>query len=153
MNYPIICKKGEERTYLFYRHRKVTVHNKQLEDGFPMERQKERTYNIPAEATLEVLGGKWKLLILCHLNCGPGPKRTSELKKKIPEITQKMLTQQLRELEEHGIITRTVYNQVPPKVVYEMSEFGMSLKSILDQLSEWGEQYIHKREWKSSCSE
>ncbi|XOK61589.1 winged helix-turn-helix transcriptional regulator [Paenibacillus elgii] len=118
-----------------------------------MERQATRTFNIPAEATLEVLGGKWKLLILCHLNCGPGPKRTSELKKAIPEITQKVLTQQLRELEEDGIIIRTVYNEVPPKVVYELSELGMSLKSILDQLGEWGEQYIHQREWKSSCSE
>ncbi|KPV60108.1 transcriptional regulator [Paenibacillus sp. A3] len=118
-----------------------------------MERQATRTFNIPAEATLEVLGGKWKLLILCHLNCGPGPKRTSELKKAIPEITQKMLTQQLRELEEDGIIIRTVYNQVPPKVVYELSELGISLKSILDQLSEWGEQYIRQREWKSTCSE
>ncbi|WP_025845834.1 winged helix-turn-helix transcriptional regulator [Paenibacillus ehimensis] len=118
-----------------------------------MERQAKRTFNIPAEATLEVLGGKWKLLILCHLNCGPGPKRTSELKRAIPEITQKMLTQQLRELEEDGIIMRTVYNQVPPKVVYELSELGISLKSILDQLSEWGEQYIRQREWKSNCSE
>lgn len=118
-----------------------------------MERQATRTFNIPAEATLEVLGGKWKLLILCHLNCGPGPKRTSELKKAIPEITQKVLTQQLRELEEDGIIMRTVYNEVPPKVVYELSELGLSLKSILDQLGEWGERYIHQREWKSSCSE
>lgn len=118
-----------------------------------MERQEKRVYNIPAEATLEVIGGKWKLLILCHLNCGPGPKRTSELKKNIPGITQKMLTQQLRELEEDGIIIRTVYNQVPPKVVYEMSEFGMSLKSLLDQLDEWGEKYMDQIEWKFSCSE
>jgi len=118
-----------------------------------MEGQITRSFNIPAEATLEVIGGKWKLLILCHLNCGPGPKRTSELKKAIPDITQKMLIQQLRELEEDGIITRTVYNQVPPKVVYEMSELGNSLQFILDQLGEWGEQYIRRREWKSSCSE
>ncbi|MFD1955684.1 winged helix-turn-helix transcriptional regulator [Paenibacillus thailandensis] len=118
-----------------------------------MELPKTRTYNIPAEATLEVLGGKWKLLILCHLNCGPGPMRTNELKKKIPEITQKMLTQQLRELEEDGIIIRTVYNQVPPKVVYEMSELGKSLESILDQLGEWGERYMNQRKWMINCSE
>lgn len=118
-----------------------------------MERQEERVYNIPAEATLEVIGGKWKLLILCHLNCGPSPMRTSELKKKIPNITQKMLTQQLRELEKDGIIKRTVYNQVPPKVDYEMSELGMSLKSLLDQLGEWGQKYMNQFEWKSSCSE
>ncbi|MFM9280746.1 winged helix-turn-helix transcriptional regulator [Paenibacillus jiagnxiensis] len=117
-----------------------------------MEKQTERTYNIPAEATLEVIGGKWKLLILCHLNCEPCQMRTSELKKAIPEITQKMLIQQLRELEEDGIITRTVYNQVPPKVVYEMSELGLSLKSILDQLDEWGERYMNQREWNYPCS-
>lgn len=108
-----------------------------------MEKQLFPTYKIPAEATLEVLGGKWKLLILCYLNCGP--KRTSELRKEIPDITQKVLTQQLRELEEDGIVIRTVYNQVPPKVVYEMSEFGRTLKSILDQLGEWGEQFIYRR--------
>lgn len=109
-----------------------------------MERQLNRTYNIPAEATLDVIGGKWKLLILCHLNCGP--MRTSELKKEIPEISQKMLTQQLKELVEDEIIIRTVYNQVPPKVVYELSELGWSLKSILDELDAWGERYIEGRE-------
>ncbi|TVY04159.1 winged helix-turn-helix transcriptional regulator [Cohnella terricola] len=89
-----------------------------------------QTYNIPVEATLDVIGGKWKTLSLCHLTYGS--KRTNELKKNIPEITQKMLTQQLRELEEDGVITRTIYNQVPPKVVYELSELGESLKPIVD---------------------
>jgi DNA-binding HxlR family transcriptional regulator len=105
-----------------------------------MEPQLKRRYNIPAEATIEVIGGKWKTLILCHLS--DGPKRTSELKKAMPDITQKMLTQQLRELEVDEIILRTVYNQVPPKVVYEMTEIGESLKSILDQMCEWGEKFI-----------
>ncbi|WP_426448291.1 winged helix-turn-helix transcriptional regulator [Paenibacillus sp. S-38] len=105
-----------------------------------MEPQRKRRYIIPAEATIEVIGGKWKTLILCHLSYGP--KRTSELKKAMPEITQKMLTQQLRELEEDGIIFRTVYNQVPPKVVYEMTATGKSLQSILDLMCEWGEKYI-----------
>lgn len=105
-----------------------------------MEVRPKRTYNIPAEATLEVIGGKWKMLILCHLSYGQ--KRTSELKKAMHGITQKMLTQQLRELEEDGMITRTVYNQVPPKVVYELSEIGESLKAVLDQLCEWGEKFI-----------
>lgn len=108
-----------------------------------MENQPAQTYNIPAEAALDVIGGKWKLLILCHLNCGP--MRTSDLKRGIPDISQKVLTQQLRELEEDGIIVRTVYNQVPPKVVYGMSELGMTLKSILDQLSVWGKQYLQER--------
>jgi len=104
-------------------------------------------YNIPVEATLDVIGGKWKTLILCHLT--DGAKRTSELKKLMPDITQKMLTQQLRELEEDEIIIRTVYNQVPPKVVYEISELGESLKPILDQMCEWGEQYINGQSQKS----
>ncbi|PYI53075.1 winged helix-turn-helix transcriptional regulator [Paenibacillus flagellatus] len=108
-----------------------------------MEARSKRTYNIPAEATIEVIGGKWKMLILCHLTYGP--KRTSELKKAMPGITQKMLTQQLRELEDDGIIIRTVYNQVPPKVVYELSEIGESLSGVLDQLCEWGEAFIQGR--------
>jgi len=102
----------------------------------------EKTYNIPVEATLEVIGGKWKTVILCHLT--HGPMRTSELKKAMPAITQKMLTQQLRELEEDGVINRIVYNQVPPKVVYELNEFGWTLKPVLDQLCAWGEEYIKK---------
>ncbi|MEK5060396.1 MULTISPECIES: helix-turn-helix domain-containing protein [unclassified Paenibacillus] len=105
-----------------------------------MKKQSTQVHNIPAEATLEVIGGKWKLLILCYLNCGS--MRSSEFRKEIPDISQKILTQVLRELEDDGLITRTIYNQVPPKVVYEMSELGKSLKSILDQLGEWGEHYI-----------
>ncbi|GAA0846076.1 helix-turn-helix domain-containing protein [Bifidobacterium pullorum subsp. gallinarum] len=100
----------------------------------------ERKYNIPSEATMDVIGGKWKVIVLCHLSYGP--KRTSEIKKQMPDITQKMLTQTLRELEEDGIITRTVFNQVPPKVVYELSELGDSLQPILDQICDWGEKYL-----------
>ncbi|MBB6673111.1 winged helix-turn-helix transcriptional regulator [Cohnella nanjingensis] len=101
---------------------------------------KQPVYNIPVEATLDVIGGKWKTLILCHLTYGS--KRTSELKKLMPGITQKMLTQQLRELEEDRVIIRTVYNQVPPKVVYELSEIGKSLEAIIDLMCDWGEKYI-----------
>lgn len=103
---------------------------------------KKKKYNISVEATLEVIGGKWKCVILCHLT--HGKKRTSELKHLLPNITQKMLTQQLRELEEDGIINRIVYNQIPPKVEYELSEYGLSLKGILDSLCAWGEQHITK---------
>lgn len=102
---------------------------------------RDRQYHIPSEATMEVIGGKWKIVVLCHLSYGP--KRTSEIKKEMPDITQKMLTQTLRELEEDGIITRTVFNQVPPKVVYELSELGVSLQPILDQICEWGEKYMN----------
>ncbi|WP_232697517.1 winged helix-turn-helix transcriptional regulator [Brevibacillus daliensis] len=103
---------------------------------------KKKKYNISVEATLEVIGGKWKCVILCHLTYGK--KRTSELKRLMPEITQKMLTQQLRELEADGVISRIVYNQIPPKVEYELSEYGWSLQSILDSLCAWGEKHITK---------
>ncbi|CAH1232029.1 putative HTH-type transcriptional regulator YtcD [Paenibacillus allorhizoplanae] len=101
-----------------------------------------KLYNISVEATLEVIGGKWKCVILCHLT--HGKRRTSDLKRLMPRITQKMLTQQLRELEDDGIVERIVYNQVPPKVEYALSEYGASLKPILDSLCMWGETHIIK---------
>ncbi|RJX39806.1 HxlR family transcriptional regulator [Paenibacillus pinisoli] len=104
------------------------------------EAVQKKKYNISVEATLEVIGGKWKCVILCHLT--HGKKRTSDLKRLMPGITQKMLTQQLRELEDDGIVNRIVYNQVPPKVEYELSEYGSSLRSILDALCNWGELHI-----------
>jgi DNA-binding HxlR family transcriptional regulator len=101
-----------------------------------------KKYNISVEATLEVIGGKWKCVILCHLT--REKKRTSDLKRLMPAITQKMLTQQLRELEHDGIVNRISYHQVPPKVEYELSEYGWSLQSILDSLCAWGENHIVK---------
>ncbi|MDR9748051.1 winged helix-turn-helix transcriptional regulator [Paenibacillus sp. FSL F4-0087] len=101
-----------------------------------------KKYNISVEATLEVIGGKWKCVILCHLT--HGKKRTSDLKRIMPAITQKMLTQQLRELEDDGIVNRIVYNQVPPKVEYELSDYGRSLEPILNALCNWGDQHIIK---------
>lgn len=101
-----------------------------------------KKYNISVEATLEVIGGKWKCVILCHLT--HGKKRTSELKRLMPNITQKMLTQQLRELEEDGVINRIIYQQIPPKVEYELSAYGKSLEPILTALCNWGENHITK---------
>ncbi|MDM5317834.1 helix-turn-helix domain-containing protein [Fictibacillus sp. b24] len=101
-----------------------------------------KKYNIPVEAALEVIGGKWKVVILCHLI--KDKRRTGELKRLMPGITQKMLTQQLRELEEDGVILREVYNQVPPRVEYSLTDYGWSLKGILDSLCAWGEQHIEK---------
>jgi DNA-binding HxlR family transcriptional regulator len=99
-------------------------------------------YRNGVEVTLDVIGGKWKSVILYHLMTGK--KRTNELRKLIPTITQKVLTQQLRELESTGIIIRISYNQVPPKVEYELSEYGWSLKNMLDQFCLWGEQHAEK---------
>ncbi|WP_172188200.1 winged helix-turn-helix transcriptional regulator [Lentilactobacillus kribbianus] len=101
-----------------------------------------KIYNIGVEATLDVIGGKWKPIILCHL--GNGPMRTGELKRAIPQITQKMLTQQLRELEADQIIDRKVYQQVPPKVVYQLTDYGTTLSQILVDMSVWGEQRIQR---------
>lgn len=103
---------------------------------------KKKKYNISVEATLEVIGGKWKCVILCHLT--HGKKRTNELRRLMPDITQKMLTQQLRELEADGVINRIAYNQVPPKVEYELSDYGQSLEGILDSLCAWGNVHITK---------
>lgn len=102
-----------------------------------------KTYNIGVEATIDVIGGKWKPVMLCHLQ-NNGRMRTSALKRAIPTITQKMLTQQLRELEKDGIINRIVYDQVPPKVEYELSEYGQTLGKILSSLYYWGEFHVEK---------
>jgi DNA-binding HxlR family transcriptional regulator len=99
-------------------------------------------YQNGIEVTLDVIGGKWKSVILYHLMTGK--KRTNELRKLIPAITQKMLTKQLRELESAGIIIRITYNQIPPKVEYELSEYAWSLKNILDQFCGWGEKHAEK---------
>ncbi|OIA99619.1 HxlR family transcriptional regulator [Paenibacillus sp. LC231] len=104
---------------------------------------KEKVYNTAVEATLEVIGGKWKPVILFHLTFGK--RRNSEFLSLIPQITQKMLTQHLRELEEEGIIVRKTYNQVPPKVEYELSEYGWSLKEILHLMCRWGDIHIERK--------
>lgn len=99
-----------------------------------------KIYNIGVEATMDAIGGKWKPIILCNLR--HGSLRTSELKRQIPGISQKMLTQQLRELEEVNIINRKVFNQVPPKVEYSLSEYGETLGTVLDNLCSWGEMHV-----------
>ena|SRR5690349_19296414 len=90
----------------------------------------------PAEVTLDVIGGRWKILILWHLF--QEVKRFSALRRDIPGITQKMLTEQLREMERDGIIHRKVYPQVPPKVEYSLTPLGESLKPIVDAMCAWG---------------
>lgn len=96
-----------------------------------------KIYCIAIEATLDVIGGKWKPLILARLL--ERPMRTSELKRAIPKISQRVLVNQLRELEEDQIVTRKIFNQVPPKVEYSLTSKGRSLQNVLIAMSKWGE--------------
>ncbi len=93
----------------------------------------------PVETTLTLIGDKWKVLILRDLM--PGTKRFGELKKSIGSVSQKVLTAQLRAMEESGLVHREVYAEVPPRVEYSLTELGRSLKPILDSMHVWGEGY------------
>lgn len=97
----------------------------------------------PVETTLTLISNKWKVLILRDLL--PGTKRFGELKKSIGHVSQKVLTAQLRQMEESGLIIRTVYPEVPPRVEYTLTELGYSLKPILDAMWDWGENYKAKK--------
>jgi DNA-binding HxlR family transcriptional regulator len=100
--------------------------------------------SCPIEHTVNLIGHKWKVLIIRNL-MNHGTLRFGELSKGIHGISQKMLTQQLRQLEEDRIIQRKVYPEVPPKVEYTLTELGMSLKPILDAMSSWGSEHIKTR--------
>ena len=89
----------------------------------------------PATVTLQVIGGKWKVLVLYELFLGV--KRFSELRRLLSGVTQKMLTQQLREMERDGLIHREIYPQIPPKVEYSLTPLGESLKPIVDAMCDW----------------
>lgn len=97
-------------------------------------------FGCPVEACLEVIGGKWKGVVLYHLL--GGTKRFNELRRLLPAVTQRMLTRQLRELEADRVIERRVYAEVPPRVEYSLTEFGRSLEPILEMLQKWGARYL-----------
>lgn len=104
----------------------------------------------PVETTLMLIGDKWKVLILRDLM--PGTKRFGELKKSIGSVSQKVLTAQLRDMEEKGLVSRKVYAEVPPRVEYSLTELGQSLKLILDAMCTWGEEYkAHSMERKNGA--
>ena len=90
----------------------------------------------PAESTAKLIGGRWKIVILWYLF--QGVKRFSELQRTLTGVSQKVLTQQLRDLERDGILTRTVYAQVPPKVEYSVTPLGLSLKPVVEAMHHWG---------------
>lgn len=99
-----------------------------------------KSYHCPVEAALDVIGGKWKPLILWAL--GDNVMRFSELQRALPGVNTKMLTKQLRELEEDGVIQRRVFAEVPPRVEYTITDFGKTLIPILQALCTWGAEYL-----------
>lgn len=98
---------------------------------------------VPAERALRVIGGRWKLHVLWHLL--EHRRRLSELQRLIPGITQKVLIQQLRELEAHGVVSREVFAEVPPRVEYEATPLGLTLRPLLESLCSWGRQHAQAR--------
>lgn len=94
---------------------------------------------LPAERALKVISGRWKAIILYHLF--DGPRRLSELKRLMPDISQKVLIQQLREMEEHGMVHREIFRQVPPRVDYSATPLGFSFEPVLLALCDWGRRH------------
>lgn len=110
-----------------------------------------KQYRLGIEATLEILGGKWKALIVCLLISGT--KRTGELQRLIPGVSQKVLIQQLRELERDGIVERRVYDEMPPKVEYTITEYGKTANQIIDVMCAWGRDHIALRQQQGEAIE
>lgn len=102
----------------------------------------ENQYGCPVLATLEVVGGRWKGVILFHLL--DGTKRFNELRRLLPDVSQRVLTLQLRELERDGVVHRKVYAEVPPKVEYSLTAFGQTLEPILTTMRDWGAEYVER---------
>ncbi len=111
-----------------------------------MNEPAQKKYYCPIDITIKTIGGKWKPIILHHLLSGT--KRFSELRRLTPDITQKMLTQQLRELEQEKLVERRVYPEVPPRVEYSLTEYGRKLEQVLKTLSEWGLVHQEKNQLK-----
>ncbi len=102
--------------------------------------QESANYRCTVSVTLEIIGGKWKSLILWHLSFKT--LRFSQLQRRLQKVTQKMLTQQLRELEADGLIHREVYAEVPPRVEYSLTKLGESVVPVLQQMYLWGKEYL-----------
>ncbi|MCQ6963727.1 hypothetical protein PV02_11025 [Methanolobus chelungpuianus] len=101
-------------------------------------------YKCPVEATLDVIGGKWKPLILWQLK--EKTFRYNSLQQVLPGISPKMLTKQLKELEEDGLVRRKMYPEIPPRVEYSLTDFGRTVIPVLEELCRWGEGYMQQRE-------
>ncbi|MEU4546991.1 winged helix-turn-helix transcriptional regulator [Nonomuraea dietziae] len=105
---------------------------------------KKRTFTCGLDAAIDIMGGKWKGLILFSL--GEGPLRFGELRRSVPGISERVLILQLREMEASGLVHREVYHQVPPKVEYSLTDFGQSLNTAMAPLGEWGEEHMERIE-------
>jgi DNA-binding HxlR family transcriptional regulator len=128
-----------------------------MKDNTNVDNQMIETKNIfifdentcPVTATMKVLGGKWKPILINAIYF-TAPSRFGELKRSVKGITQSMLTQQLRELENDGIISRKIYAEIPPKVEYTLTEFGLTLSPVIQTLADWGKEYkLNKQKVKS----
>lgn len=108
-------------------------------------------FSCPVEAAVQIIGGKYKAVILWHLMT-KRVLRYSELHRTIPRATDKMLAQQLRELERDGLVERKVYPVVPPKTEYRLTEFGMTLAPILDALCNWSRIYLQEKKTQQQIS-
>ncbi len=102
-------------------------------------------HTCPVTATMKVLGGKWKPILINAIYF-TSPARFGELKRSVIGITQSMLTQQLRELEDDGIISRKIYAEIPPKVEYTLTEFGLTLGPVILEMAKWGEEFKLKQQ-------
>jgi Predicted transcriptional regulators len=116
-----------------------------------MEEKKDLYGICPYVTSQKVLTGKWALLILHHLS--EGPVRFNELQRRLPALTQATLSRQLHSLEENGLITRTEYPQIPPKVEYGLSEIGRKFEPVLESLQVWGKEYIRYIKEKAASRE
>lgn len=101
--------------------------------------------SCPVTATMQVLGGKWKPILINAIYL-TSPARFGELKRSVKGITQSMLTSQLRELEDDGIVSRKIYAEIPPRVEYTLTEFGLTLSPIMQSMAKWGEEYRIKKQ-------
>ncbi|MBJ6363009.1 winged helix-turn-helix transcriptional regulator [Paenibacillus sp. GCM10012307] len=109
----------------------------------------EQILTCPVEAAVQAIGGKWKIMILYHLST-KGIQRFNELRRLLPDVTQRTLTRQLRELEDDNLIFRKVYPEVPPRVEYSLSETGSTLIPLLNHLEDWGLAFMVKNEQKTT---
>ena len=104
-----------------------------------MDMKRKPAFECPVNATLHVIGGRWKILVIYHL--ADGIARFNELQRAVPGISKRVLAQQLRHLERDGIVARRVYDQSPPRVEYSLTDFGRTLEPLMERLCEWGETY------------